>query len=104
MEFFANASSHDLALAGFVTLWSGLAVNAVAPFLQVGGQQAVGPARAQILYASQPLWAALMSLFLLGETVGAQGLVGGTAFLGAMMLAATAELPNPNCEEDICET
>jgi drug/metabolite transporter (DMT)-like permease len=90
LEFFAGASGRDLALVGAVTLWSGMIVNGIVPYLQVGGQQAVGPTKAQILYASQPLWAALMSLVFLGETVGNQGMVGGAAFMGAMMLAATA--------------
>ena len=103
LDFFSRASQHDLALVGVVALWSGLAVNCVAPYLQVSGQQAVGPARAQILYASQPLWASLMSFFLLGEQFGTQGLIGGSAFLGAMFLAATAETPDPNCAAVECE-
>jgi len=102
-SFFSSASSDDLRLVTYVTLWSGFVVNAVAPYLQVGGQQAVGPARAQIVYASQPLWAALMSLVFLGETVGVQGVAGGVTFLGAMFLAATADVPDPDCEVDICE-
>jgi len=101
--FVSQASHRDLELVGVVALWSGLAVNCVAPYLQVSGQQAVGPARAQILYASQPLWAAIMSYFLLGERCGIQGLVGGSAFLGAMFLAATADLPDPNCPAEECE-
>eukprot|EP00978_Attheya_sp_CCMP212_P019088 scaffold53042_cov51-Attheya_sp.AAC.1 len=76
---------------GVLVLWSGLAVNMLAPFLQVGGQQAVGPTRAQTLYASQPLWAAMMAFVFQGETVGVQGMVGGGAFLSALFLAATAE-------------
>lgn len=103
LGFFSQASQHDLALVGVVVLWSGLAVNCVAPYLQVSGQQAVGPARAQILYASQPLWAAIMSFFILGEQCGIQGLIGGSAFLGAMFLAATAETPDPNCTAVECE-
>lgn len=86
-----------------LVLWSGIAVNALAPFLQVGGQQAVGPTRCQTIYASQPLWAAIMSFFLLGEQIGVQGLVGGSAFLVALFLAATADAPDPNCEEENCE-
>lgn len=91
VQFFKSASARDLGLVGAVTLWSGMIVNGIVPYLQVGGQQAVGPARAQILYASQPLWAALMSFCFLGETVGPMGAVGGTAFLAAMATAATAE-------------
>jgi len=86
-----------------VVVWCGVAVNAIAPFLQVGGQQAVGPARAQVLYASQPLWSALLSLLLLHETVGTAGCVGGTLFLAAVFLAATAPAPNPDCDEPVCE-
>jgi len=103
INFMSQSSFHDLELVGVVTLWSGLAVNCLAPYLQVSGQQAVGPARAQILYASQPLWAAIMSFFLLGERFGAEGYIGGSAFLGAMFLAATAEMPDPNCPAEACE-
>eukprot|EP00980_Cylindrotheca_fusiformis_P016456 scaffold4903_cov125-Cylindrotheca_fusiformis.AAC.3 len=86
-----------------LVLWSGVVVNAVAPFLQVGGQQAVGPTRCQTIYASQPLWAAILSFFFLGEKLGMQGLVGGSAFLAALFLAATTEAPDPDCEEVQCE-
>jgi drug/metabolite transporter (DMT)-like permease len=86
-----------------VVLWSGVAVNAVAPFLQVGGQQAVGPTRCQTIYASQPLWAALLSFVFLGETIGLQGLVGGAAFCSALLLAATAEAPDSDCGQTQCE-
>lgn len=86
-----------------VIVWSGVAVNAIAPFLQVGGQQAVGPTRCQTIYASQPLWAALMSFIFLGETIGLQGLVGGSAFSVALFLAATAEAPDEDCGRTNCE-
>lgn len=103
LDFLSNSSADDLKLVGIVALWSGLAVNCVAPYLQVSGQQAVGPARAQILYASQPLWAAVMSFFLLGEACGIEGFSGGALFLVAMFLAATAENPDPNCPAKECE-
>ena len=96
-------SSHDLIIIGSVVLWSGVIINAIVPFLQVGGQQAVGATRAQVVYASQPLWAALISLCLLGETLGKEGIYGGVFFLAAIFLAASAEMPEPNCEQDICE-
>jgi drug/metabolite transporter (DMT)-like permease len=103
LDFFSKASNLDLELVGVVALWSGLAVNCLAPYLQVSGQQAVGPLRAQIIYASQPLWAAIMGFYLLGERIGTGGLLGGSAFLGAILLAATAELPDPKCPADECE-
>ena len=96
-------SPADLPLLVAVTLWSGIIVNAVAPFLQVGGQQAIGPTRAQVLYASQPLWASLLALIFLGETVGGTGVAGGGLFLTAVFIAATAPEPDANCEAVECE-
>lgn len=103
MTYIASASAETWASILPVILWSGVAVNAVAPFLQVGGQQAVGPTRCQTIYASQPLWAAMLSWLFLGESIGAQGLFGGTVFLVALFLAATAEAPNPECGQENCE-
>ena len=77
-----------------------ITVNGIAPFLQVGGQQAVGPSRAQVIYASGPLWAALLSWALLGETVGPQGLLGGSAFIAAVLLAASAPAAEDGEEGD----
>mmetsp|Transcript_39870 Transcript_39870/g.59145 ORF Transcript_39870/g.59145 Transcript_39870/m.59145 type:complete len:467 (-) Transcript_39870:333-1733(-) len=81
-------------------LWTGLIVNALATFLQVGGMQAVGPTRAQTIFASQPLWASIMNYVFLGATMGLQGFVGGGSFLGALFLAATAEAPTPIVDDD----
>eukprot|EP01082_Thalassiosira_pseudonana_P000717 g938.t1 g938 contig10:1035990-1037339(-) len=103
LTFISQVSLNDSNLVIGVSIWSGLAVNCLAPYLQVSGQQAVGPARAQILYASQPLWAAIMSYFLLREQVGFEGITGGSAFLCAMFLAATAETPDANCPAKECD-
>jgi len=101
--YIAGATSDDVLLAASVVMWSGLAVNCVAPYLQVSGQQAVGPSRAQILYASQPLWSSVLSFVFLHEAFGTEGLIGGSLFLVAMFLAATAEMPDPNCPAKECE-
>ncbi|CAJ1962673.1 unnamed protein product [Cylindrotheca closterium] len=88
-------SGPDLAVMIPVVLWSGLIVNALATFLQVGGMQSVGPTRAQTIFASQPLWASILNFVFIGEVMGVQGFVGGGAFLGALFLAATADAPKP---------
>jgi drug/metabolite transporter (DMT)-like permease len=103
LGYLASADSATWSSILPVVLWSGVAVNAVAPFLQVGGQQAVGPTRCQTIYASQPLWAAILSFVFLGETIGTQGIVGGSVFLVALFLAATAEAPDADCGETNCE-
>ena len=82
-----------------VVLWSGLIVNALATFLQVGGMQAIGPTRAQTIFASQSLWSAMLSYAFLGEIIGMQGFAGGMAFLGALFLAATTPQEEKPSEE-----
>jgi drug/metabolite transporter (DMT)-like permease len=88
-----------------VVLWSGLMVNALATFLQVGGMQAIGPTRAQTIFASQPLWSSMLAYAFLGETIGVQGALGGSAFLFALYLAITApreeEQAAPNSSETL---
>ena len=98
-----DESDGDLWPVAAAAIWSGVFVNAFASVLQVSGQQAVGPARAQVVYASQPLWAAILSLIFLGETVGVEGCVGGALFIAACFLAATAPEPDPNCGVENCE-
>jgi hypothetical protein len=44
------------------------------------------------------MWASMMGFTFLDETVGEAGVVGGTAFLSALVLAVTAE-PVPNIRE-----
>jgi drug/metabolite transporter (DMT)-like permease len=80
-------------------------VNALATFLQVGGMQAIGPTRAQTIFASQPLWSSMLAYAFLGETIGVQGALGGSAFLFALYLAITApreeEQAAPNSSETL---
>mmetsp|Transcript_19271 Transcript_19271/g.29681 ORF Transcript_19271/g.29681 Transcript_19271/m.29681 type:complete len:418 (-) Transcript_19271:24-1277(-) len=92
-------SGPDLGVFIPAALWSGLIVNALATFLQVGGMQAVGPTRAQTIFASQPLWASILNYVFIGEVMGLYGFGGGAAFLAALVLAATAEAPKPVLKE-----
>jgi hypothetical protein len=41
-----------------------------------------------------------MNYVFLGSVLGVQGFVGGGAFLGALVLAATAEAPKPTIQTD----
>lgn len=87
-----------------VVLWSGLMVNALATFLQVGGMQAIGPTRAQTIFASQPLWSSILAYAFLGETIGVQGALGGSAFLFALYLAITAPREEEQAASNVTET
>jgi drug/metabolite transporter (DMT)-like permease len=87
-----------------VVLWSGLMVNALATFLQVGGMQAIGPTRAQTIFASQPLWSSILAYAFLGETIGVQGALGASAFLFALYLAITAPREEEPAASNASET
>ena len=44
-----------------------------------------------------------LSWGILGETLGAQGVAGAAAFLAAVLVAATAEAPDADCGNEVCE-
>lgn len=77
-----------------IVLYSGLVINGFATYLQVNAMNSVGPTRAQTVFASTPLWSAFLAYLFLGETIGVQGAIGGMAFLGALVLAATTPKEN----------
>ena len=77
-----------------IVLYSGLVINGFATYLQVNAMNAVGPTRAQTVFASTPLWSAFLAYLFLGETIGVQGAIGAMAFLGALALAATTPKEN----------
>lgn len=74
-----------------IALGNGLFVNAGASLLQVRAQNAIGATTAQVVYATQPLMAAMLSYFFLNETIGMTGLIGGAMFIGALFLAGKPE-------------
>eukprot|EP00797_Seminavis_robusta_P019341 Sro292_g109560.2 (309) ;mRNA; r:9535-10461 len=70
------------------TLWTGLVTCAYTIFAQSFGQKRVGPTDANLIYSIQPICTALFAFFLLGETMGPAGVVGG-AFIGAAVYLVT---------------
>ena len=85
-----NTNDKDNILIGSAVLWSRSAINAVAPFLQVGAQQTVRASRAYVLYASQPLCVSILRFVLLKETTSNQVLMSASMFLITIFFAATA--------------
>ncbi|EKX53024.1 hypothetical protein GUITHDRAFT_58085, partial [Guillardia theta CCMP2712] len=55
----------------------GLVTTALTSFLQTVGQKSIRAESAAIIYAMDPVYAACFSFFLLGESMGAQGIAGG---------------------------
>ena len=72
--------------------WAVLIFTAVVPgyfadVCQAKGQESVSPSESQVLLAGEPLFAAVMGAFLLGESLGAYGYVGGAGLVVGAILA-----------------
>lgn len=82
-----TASSIQIAVSA--VLWTGLVSTAYTTFAQSFGQQRVKPADANLIYSLQPIFTAVFAYFLLGETMGMYGFVGGSVIGGAVLFAAS---------------
>ena len=67
-----------------VLIYSGAVPGALADVAQARGQARVGPAEAQILLASEPLWTALLGAAALGERLSGRDAAGAVLILGAV--------------------
>jgi len=63
----------------------------------------VGVSWALFVYASQHLWASILSWSLLHETVGGEDLLGGMPFLAVLFLAAMAESVEHDNHQEMSE-
>lgn len=68
-------------------IYLGLAATAVTTLLQTLGQRWVSAAEAAIIYALEPVSAAIFSYVLIGELVGPRGFVGGAMVVAATLLS-----------------
>lgn len=84
-------------------LYLGVAATAVTTLLQTVGQRRVSAAEASLIYALEPVAAALFSFLLIGERIGVRGAVGGLLVVVATLLGQRAgeahpETPTPQVE------
>ena len=61
----------------------------LATFIQAIGQKSVEPAKAALIFASDPIFAAFFSYLLLGEQLAPIGVLGGGVILGAAVLGVS---------------
>jgi drug/metabolite transporter (DMT)-like permease len=73
------------------TFWTGWVTCAYTISAQSFGQSRLGPTEANLIYSMQPLFTALFAWFLLGETLGPAGAIGGGLIASAVYLAASNE-------------
>ncbi|WP_256488309.1 DMT family transporter [Deinococcus sp. HSC-46F16] len=84
-------------------VYLGVAATAVTTLLQTVGQRRVSAAEASLIYALEPVAAALFSFLLIGERIGLRGAVGGLLVVVATLLGQRAgeahpETPTPQAE------
>ncbi|GAA5514641.1 hypothetical protein Dcar01_03397 [Deinococcus carri] len=86
-------------------LYLGVAATALTTLLQTVGQRSVSAAEASLIYALEPVAAALFSFLLIQERVGLRGALGGLLVVGATVLSQRAEgnahleAPAPQAED-----
>jgi drug/metabolite transporter (DMT)-like permease len=73
-------------------LWNGAFATALTTWAQTVGQRSVSPTTANLLYSSQPIWAALISFSFLNESISNSTLIG--SFL--LFIAVTYSLYTPS--------
>lgn len=77
-------------------LWAAVVYSAVGPgalanLLQMKGQRTVSAAEAQVIFATTPVFNAVISVGFLGEAAGGQTLLGGAVIVAASVLPLVAE-------------
>ena len=84
-------SAPELRVLALVALWNGLIPSAFTTWAQTYGQVAVSPSAANVLYSFQPVWNAGIAALVLGETIDAQEIVGGSLIVLGAALASQME-------------
>lgn len=72
-------------------IWIGMATNAFATWAQISGQQRVGASRAAIFYATQPVWAVVLSVMIGLDTLSTFEVIGGMLIVSGSVLLALAD-------------
>lgn len=101
IDIMNGASSTQLLHAitpGSNTAWGAVAylaiiTTALCNLLQTVGQRAVPAERAAVVFALDPVYAAVFAWLLLGESLGTQGLAGAGMIMAAAVLSGFADRP-----------
>ncbi|KAJ8601866.1 hypothetical protein CTAYLR_002680 [Chrysophaeum taylorii] len=86
----ADRPSTDLLKLGAATLWCGAMTCAYTIWAQSYGQFDISPARANLVYTSQPIFSSLFAALLVGERPTLATLAGGTLILLAVLVELDA--------------
>jgi len=84
---FENVQTHTLLMAWMPILYGSIFSVGIAYTLQVYAQKKVHPAHAAIILSLEGVFAVLGGWLLLGETLGAKGIIGCVLMLGGMFIS-----------------
>jgi len=76
---------------GLATFWVGAVTVAYTIYAQSFGQSRVSAVAANLIYSSQPIFTAMVAYFLLGESLGSNGYIGGLLIGVAVLSVIAAE-------------
>ena len=77
-------------------IWNGAFATALASAAMAYGQRKVSPTLANIVYSTQPCFAALFSYLLLGESMGKPTMFGSSLLLAAVLFSMLGGEDNTN--------
>ena len=83
------------AAAWGAALFTGLAATALAFFIQTAAQRFTTPGHTALIFAAEPVFAALFGVLVAGETLPARGWLGSAAILAGVVLGALAQAEAP---------
>ncbi len=81
--------------AGMAILYTGVLATALIFFLQTWAQQRLSATTTALIFALEPVFAAIVSVLTYGEVLTLPVLLGGGLILGAILLRAAAEEEHP---------
>mmetsp|Transcript_23655 Transcript_23655/g.30651 ORF Transcript_23655/g.30651 Transcript_23655/m.30651 type:complete len:115 (-) Transcript_23655:254-598(-) len=79
-------------------LYSGILTTSVPIILQTYAFEKIPASEASVLVVTEPLWAAVLAFFFLGERMGSSDIIGASFILGACLLN---EVPSEKLERII---
>eukprot|EP00190_Bangiopsis_sp_CCMP1999_P004405 CAMPEP_0198730830 /NCGR_PEP_ID=MMETSP1475-20131203/26548_1 /TAXON_ID= ORGANISM="Unidentified sp., Strain CCMP1999" /NCGR_SAMPLE_ID=MMETSP1475 /ASSEMBLY_ACC=CAM_ASM_001111 /LENGTH=360 /DNA_ID=CAMNT_0044493695 /DNA_START=171 /DNA_END=1253 /DNA_ORIENTATION=- len=95
VHFAPDGGTREILAWACVVLWTGGFSSAFSAWAQVIGQKIVSTSEAAIVFATQPVIAALMSWMFLGENINMISAIGGSSVLAGVFLASTQEDRKP---------
>ncbi|TAJ98934.1 MAG: DMT family transporter, partial [Candidatus Manganitrophaceae bacterium] len=78
--------------AALITLgYTAFLATVVTGYIQTRYQRDTTPTRAALIFAIEPLWAAILGFFFLGERLGGWGILGGGLIIGGVLISELSE-------------